>query len=86
MCMSGNEVTNIGCIFVNEVMKELEYSEEAKKLFERAKNVGCNDQCTLEDGCKLYKALRMISADEKLQRAGRLLRKEFTLFMLGEEA
>lgn len=74
-----------GCFFADEAVMLLGPGNESEELHKHAKLAGCNDQCTLENGCILYKRLRELSKNDKMQHAAALLRKEFTDFMLGGE-
>lgn len=66
-----------GCYFLTSA---LEHAQNKAAAIKEAERVGCSGQCTLENGCVLYKNLRDTSETELLQK----LRSELIYHMLGE--
>lgn len=70
-----NNVTD--CIFLGEALAE---ANDTDAVIQTAEKCLCSGECTLENGCKLYKELRDTSEVAFSQR----LRSEFLYHMLGE--
>lgn len=80
------ELPHLGCRFVDEVLATITSRKEAEAFFEQAKMLGCCGECTLEDGCRLYKSLQALPEDEMLPEASELLRTGFLGGMLNISA
>ena len=68
-----------GCVFLDTVLERCG-SEDVTQIFKVVSGLS-SSECTLENGCRCYSALR----DAGLNEPAALLKKEFSLFMLGEE-
>lgn len=69
------------CIFLNAALEE---AQDEEKVIVVAENCGCCGECTLEDGCILYKNRVHFEKPDEEQAFYRRLRSEFVGHMLGE--
>ena len=65
------------CYFLSNA---LDRAQNEDAVIKEAEKVGCSGQCTLEDGCRLYKNLRDTSETDFLES----LRSVLIYFLLGE--
>lgn len=67
------------CFFLSEALEE---AQDEDKVVEIAESCGCGGECTLEDGCILYKG--PYEKPEEEQAFFRRLRNEIVEHMVGE--
>lgn len=65
------------CIFLSEALED---AVDEVTVVREAERLGCSGECTLENGCVLYKNMR----DTSEAMCAARLKKEFLYHMLGE--